>query len=97
MPARVDADMIGESLAELDTGEPVVLVLDDFDELSDERVLAGIAQLLKVTPPSFHLVVSSRRDPPLQLHRLRLAGELAELRAAPLAFTPEEARRLLAN
>ena len=97
MPARVDAAVIGESLAELDTGEPVVLVLDDFDELSDERVLAGIAHLLKVTPPSFHLVVSSRRDPPLQLHRLRLAGELAELRAAPLAFTPEEARRLLAN
>ena len=56
MPARVDAAVIGEFLAELDTGEPVVLVLDDFEEVSDERVLAGIAHLLKVAPPSFRLV-----------------------------------------
>ena len=74
-----------------------MLVLDDFDELSDERVLAGIAQLLKVAPPSFRLVVSSRHDPLLHLHRLRVAGQLAELRAAPLAFTVEEARKLLVN
>ena len=74
-----------------------VLVLDDFQEVSDERVLAGIAQLLKVAPPGFRLVVASRRDPPLPLHRLRLAGQLAEIRAAPLAFTSAEARRLLAG
>ena len=74
-----------------------VLVLDDFQEVSDERVLAGISQLLKVAPPGFRLVVASRRDPPLPLHRLRLAGQLAEIRAEPLAFTSAEARRLLAG
>ena len=51
-------------------------------------MLDGIAQLLRVAPPSFRLVLASRRDPPLPLPRLRLAGQLAELRAAPLAFTP---------
>ena len=80
-----------------DGDEPVVLVLDDFQEVFDERVLAGIAQLLKVAPAAFRLVVASRRDPALPLHRLRLAAQLAELRAAPLAFTREEARLLLTD
>ena len=78
-----------------DRDEPVVLVLDDFQEVTDERVLAGIAQLLKVAPPCFRMVVATRRDPALPLHRLRLAAQLAELRAAPLAFTREEAQLLL--
>jgi LuxR family maltose regulon positive regulatory protein len=80
-----------------DGDAPVVLVLDDFQEVSDERVLAGVAQLLKVAPPCFRLVVASRRDPALPLHRLRLAAQLAELRAVPLAFTRDEARLLLTS
>ena len=43
-----------------------------------------------------HAVVATRRDPPLRLHQLRLAGELAEIRAAQLRFTEDEARELLA-
>jgi LuxR family transcriptional regulator, maltose regulon positive regulatory protein len=97
LPARIDGAVIVECLGALEDGEPVVLVLDDFDELSNEDALAAIARLLKVAPPSFRLVVAARRDPPLQVHRLRLAGQLAELRAAPLAFTGDEARKLLAN
>ena len=96
-PARPGAAAIGDVLTRLDREGPSVLVLDDFNELSDERVLAGITQLLKVAPPSFRLVVSCRRDPPLQLQRLRVAGQLAELRAAPLAFTADEARKLLGS
>ena len=87
--------LLGEAMADVDALS--VLVLDDFQEVSDERVLAGISQLLKVAPPGFRLVVASRRDPPLPLHRLRLAGQLAEIRAEPLAFTSAEARRLLAG
>ena len=96
-PTRRGAAAIGDVLARLDCEGLSVLVLDDFNELSDERVLAGITQLLKVAPPSFRLVVSCRRDPPLQLQRLRVAGQLAELRAAPLAFTADEARKLLGS
>src|SRR3954469_13409925 len=87
--------LLGEAIEDVD--EPSVLVLDDFQEVSDDRVLAGVAQLLKVAPAGFRLVVASRRDPPLPLHRLRLAGQLADLRGAPLAFTPAEARQLLAG
>ncbi|HET6172774.1 MAG TPA: LuxR C-terminal-related transcriptional regulator [Gaiellales bacterium] len=84
---------LGETLKD----EIVVLVLDDFQEVSDARVLDGVAQLLKLAPPNMRLVISSRRDPALPLHRLRLSGQLAEVRAAPLAFTPEEARQLFAG
>ena len=96
-PARPGAAAIGDVLARLDGDDPIVLVLDDFDELSDVRVLTGIAQLLKVAPPNFRLVAACRHDPPLQLQRLRVAGQVAELRAAPLAFTADEAKKLLVN
>jgi LuxR family maltose regulon positive regulatory protein len=52
--------------------------------------------LLAILPSSLHVVLSSRRDPPIRLHRLRLAGELAEIRAGDLRFTESETRELLA-
>ncbi len=47
-------------------------------------------------PPGLRLVLLTRRDPPLRLSRLRLAGEVTEIRADELAFTAEETERLLA-
>jgi LuxR family maltose regulon positive regulatory protein len=43
------------------------------------------------------VVLSSRRDPPIRLHQLRLAGEIAEIRAGDLQFTEPETRQLLAT
>ena len=43
-----------------------------------------------------HAVLTTRRDLRLGLHQLRLAGELAEIRAADLRFTEQETRELLA-
>jgi LuxR family maltose regulon positive regulatory protein len=94
MPVELTA-LLDDAIGDCDG--PVVLVLDDVQEVSDKRVLAGIAQLLKLAPARFRLVVASRREPQLPLHRLRLAAQLAELGAAPLAFTPEEARQLLTS
>jgi LuxR family transcriptional regulator, maltose regulon positive regulatory protein len=51
--------------------------------------------LLENLPPGLRVVVSGRADPPLPLARLRARGQLAELRAADLRFTPEEAAALL--
>jgi LuxR family transcriptional regulator, maltose regulon positive regulatory protein len=82
-------------LAEL--AEPVVLVLDDLHEAPGPAVAAGLRFLLKQAPPQLRLVVATRADPPLPLHRLRVAGQLAEIRAAELAFTPAEAAELLAG
>ncbi|HET9139337.1 LuxR C-terminal-related transcriptional regulator [Actinophytocola sp.] len=74
---------------------PVRLVLDDLHELVDPDPLHGIETLLRNQPAGLRLVLSTRRDPPLPLARLRLSGELRELRAADLRFSVEEASALL--
>ncbi len=74
----------------------VVLVIDDLHELSSADVLSQLEHLLGVLPKSARVVLSSRRDPPIRLHRLRLADEVAELRAGDLRFTASETRALLA-
>jgi LuxR family maltose regulon positive regulatory protein len=71
--------------------EPVVLVLDDVHEVSDPSVLAGLDVLVRHAPPGLRLVLSARQPPDLQLARLRVAGELADISGADLACTPEEA------
>src|SRR5215212_8894721 len=79
LPALVDA---------LETpGEPVVLILDDFHELNPAPVLAGIDELLRRPPNGLRLVIASRADPPLRLGRLRLSGDLAEIRESDLSLT----------
>jgi LuxR family maltose regulon positive regulatory protein len=73
----------------------VVLVIDDLHELSSADALSQLERLLGALPESAHLVLSSRRDPPIKLHQLRLAGEVAELRASDLRFSVRETRELL--
>jgi LuxR family transcriptional regulator, maltose regulon positive regulatory protein len=95
-------DALQEFLAVLVNGiaelaEPVVLVLDDLHEATGPAVAAGLRFLLKQAPAQLRLVVATRADPPLPLHRLRVAGQLVEIRAAELAFTPAEAVELLAG
>jgi LuxR family transcriptional regulator, maltose regulon positive regulatory protein len=74
-----------------------VLVLDDFEDIQDPAVLRGLNSLLKHPPPKLHLVLVTRVDPVLSIHRLRLSGEVVEIRAAELAFSPQEAAALLAG
>lgn len=86
-------------LASLLAGQdaPVVLVLDDFDLVSEPAVLDGVGYLLRSAHPALHLVISSRMDPLLPLHRFRLAGDLTEIRASDLAFSVPESSLLLAH
>jgi LuxR family transcriptional regulator, maltose regulon positive regulatory protein len=76
---------------------PVALVVDDFGLLTEPRVLNGLDFLLRNAGTGLRLVLSSRMDPPFLLHRYRLAGTLAEIRAGDLAFTVAEAGQLLAQ
>jgi LuxR family maltose regulon positive regulatory protein len=76
---------------------PVILVLDDFHVLTEPEVLKGLDFVLRNVGPGLRVVVSSRTDPPLRLHRYRLAGELAEIRAGDLAFSIAEAGLLMAQ
>jgi LuxR family maltose regulon positive regulatory protein len=76
---------------------PFVLVLDDLHEATGEAVATELRFLLRHAPPQLRLVVATRGDPPLSLHRLRVAGQLSEIREADLAFTLSEAGELLAG
>ena len=66
-------------------------------ELNSPEALGQLTRLLTGLPAGVHALVTTRRDLPLRLHRLRLAGELAEIRAADLRFTEPETRELLAG
>ena len=83
-------------LNDLDTiSDDVVLVLDDYHVIEARDVQDGMAFLLEHLPPQIHLVIASRADPALPLARLRGRGELVEIRAADLRFTPSEAAAYL--
>ncbi len=72
------------------TGGDIVLVLDDYHLVEAREIQEGMAFLLDRMPARLHLVIASRADPAVPLARLRARGELVELRAAELRFTPEE-------
>ena len=72
-----------------------LLVLDDYHLIDSEAVHESLGFLLEHRPPGLRLVLASRSDPPLALARLRGRGQLAELRAAELRFTADEAAALL--
>jgi LuxR family maltose regulon positive regulatory protein len=73
----------------------IVLVLDDYHVIDAPAVQDGMAFLLDHLPPGLHVAIASRADPALPLARLRVRGELAEIRAAELRFTPDEAAAYL--
>jgi LuxR family transcriptional regulator, maltose regulon positive regulatory protein len=72
-----------------------VLVLDDYHVIDAKPVDMALTYLVEHLPPQMHLVIATREDPLLPLARLRARGELTELRAADLRFTPSEAAEFL--
>jgi len=88
--------MVDRVLSELaDARDGITLVIDDLHELHSPEALAQLTRLLTNLPANVHAMLATRRDLRLELHRLRLAGELAELRGAELRFTERETRELL--
>ncbi|MBN1978693.1 MAG: AAA family ATPase [Anaerolineae bacterium] len=74
---------------------PIVLVLDDYHTLTEPAVHRAVALLLERQPPSLHLVIVTRHDPPLPLPLLRGRGEITEIRQNNLRFTAEEVAAFL--
>jgi LuxR family maltose regulon positive regulatory protein len=72
----------------------VWLVLDDVHELGPDQALRQLELLVLRAPPVLRFVLATRHDVRLGLHRLRLEGELAEIREPDLRFTAAEAREL---
>ena len=72
-----------------------LLVLDDYHVIDSLPIHQMLVFLLDHLPPQFHLVMTSRVNPPLPLARMRARGQLVEIRAADLRFTTEEAAAFL--
>jgi LuxR family maltose regulon positive regulatory protein len=70
--------------------DPFVLVLDDFHVIQSEAVLKILSYLLEHLPNQMHLAILTRTDPPLPLSRLRVRGQLLDIRADQLRFTQDE-------
>jgi LuxR family maltose regulon positive regulatory protein len=73
----------------------IILALDDYHLIDSSPVDDALTYLLDHLPPQMHLVIATRDDPQLPLARLRARGQLTELRAADLRFSPSEAAEFL--
>ncbi len=88
--------LLTELLNELaQISSPLVLVLDDYHRINTLAIHNALAFLLAHAPPSLHVVIATRADPPLPIPRLRARGEITELRQGDLRFMPEEAAAFL--
>jgi LuxR family maltose regulon positive regulatory protein len=88
--------MVERVLSELaDARGGITLVIDDLHELNSPDAFSQLTGLLMNLPPQVHAILTTRHDLRLGLHQLRLAGELAEIRAADLRFSERETRELL--
>jgi LuxR family maltose regulon positive regulatory protein len=72
-----------------------ILVLDDYHVISNSDIHAGMKFLIEHLPPSLNLVVATRTDPPLPLSRLRVGGQLNEVRISDLRFDIDDASSFL--
>src|SRR5271166_6045079 len=97
-PAFLGEAAIDQLLDEVsEAAEPVILVIDDLHELKSADALGWLELLLRNLPPALRVALATREDPRLGLHRLRLAGNLIELRAPDLRFSREETDELLVS
>ena len=90
--AAISARVLSELAAHHDH---TFLVIDDLHELTSAEALRQLTRLLEKLPQHVHVILATRRDLPLRLHKLRLAGELADIRAADLRFTERETQQFL--
>ena len=95
-PGFAGAAVIERLLEQLEQLEaPVHLVIDELHELQSEDALAWLEILLARPPAQLRILLATREEPTLGLHRLRIEDRLTELRAADLRFSLEETRALL--
>ncbi len=96
-PAPIEATL-ASLINEIDSIEThLTLVFDDYHQIDQPAIHKAVDFLLQHLPTAMSLVITTRTDPPLPLHRLRAQGEMMELRAADLRFTQEESQRFLAR
>lgn len=94
--AAFDTELvIGRLLNRLGDVGPTVIVLDDFHLIDRPATHRDLGRFVELAPPNVTVVVVTRSDPPLHLGRLRVRGQLTEIRATDLQFTADDASALL--
>ncbi|WP_320781857.1 aminodeoxychorismate synthase component I [Streptomyces sp. CRN 30] len=95
-PGSVDHALLARLAADLGArARPAVLVVDEFERLTSPEIAEQLQFVLHHAARGMRLVLVTRTEPLLPLHRYRAAGSIVEIRGAELAFTPEEAATLL--
>ncbi|WP_404196777.1 LuxR C-terminal-related transcriptional regulator [Streptomyces tauricus] len=93
---RVDHPLLARLAAELSARDlPVTVVLDQYDRVTDQVIAEQLEFVLHHAGAGLRLILVTRTEPLLPLHRYRAAGDMTEIRDAELAFTPQEAAVLL--
>jgi LuxR family maltose regulon positive regulatory protein len=87
-------ELIDHLVADLALVTDIVIVFDNFEAIRNSELIADVATLVTRAPTTAHFVIISRSDPGIGVGRLRVAGELTELRANDLSMTPHETSTL---
>jgi len=74
--------------------EETILVLDDYHKIHQDEIHQFFNDWLRFPPSAIHLTIITRRDPPLNINSLRIAGRLHKIRMDMLSFSPEEIKAL---
>lgn len=94
-PAPMEAALTA-LVNEIDSlGRELILILDDYHFIDSHHIHAAVGFFVEHLPAQACLVIATRSDPPLPIHRLRAQGQLTEIRAADLRFSSQETRRFL--
>lgn len=75
--------------------EPFSLVLDDYHLVKNDTIHDGLSKLLRYLPANMHLTISSRKEPPVEISRLRAQNNVVEIRYDDLKFTSAETNTFL--
>jgi len=94
-PTALDSLVTGLINELADLPGHILLVLDDFHLIETVEIHDKLNFFLEHLPPTLHLVLSTRADPPWPLGRIRAGGHLAELRSKDLRFTSSETTSFL--
>lgn len=94
-PAGLGVEFVQELAAELRHIDPLLLVLDELEAITDQDIRTDLLNLLRSAPRQVHVVAITRSDPDVPLHRLRLIDELVEIGPEDLAFDASDARTLI--
>lgn len=97
-PGPLDDDerrQVVDLLETINSSSPLTLIVDDFHVITNPSILSDMGFMIRNLAAHIHLILSSREDPRLPLHRMRMSGDVLEIHEQDLRFDTEEASHLL--